>query len=82
MQEMMTTNWIGTREWAEATKGITFVSYVAHAGPVRLVGVGREFDQAQVTDEHRRPRNYLSSTDDPVLAKIWDNSDDDIYDSL
>ena len=27
-----------------------------------------------------RRRRYLTAEDDPVLARIWDNEDDDIFD--
>lgn len=29
-----------------------------------------------------RPATYLSSSEDLVLAKIWDNEEDDIFDTL
>ncbi len=76
-----TTNWIGTREWAESMRGLMFVSYVTNVGPLRIVGTSGD-THARTTVEIYQPRRYLSSTDDPVLARIWDNPDDDIYDSL
>jgi hypothetical protein len=82
MQESTrSTNWIGIKEWLAATKGITFVSYVSDVDHrPRLAGAGEGLiGQA---DAAHRPRTYLSSADDPVLAKIWDNPADDIYDTL
>lgn len=76
-----TTNWIGAREWAESMRGLMFVSYLENVGPLRLVGTSGD-TRAQVTVETDRPQTYLSSTDDPVLARIWDNPEDDIYDTL
>jgi len=76
-----TTNWVGGREWVQAMKGLMLVSYVVDVGPLRIVGASGD-TRAQVIAESTRPLNYLSSAGDPVLAKIWDNPEDDIYDTL
>ena len=36
----------------------------------------------QVTIEARWTKTYLTAEDDPLLAALWDNDDDAIYDSM
>lgn len=76
-----TTNWVGGQEWAQAMKGFMLVSYVVDVGPLRIVGANEDI-RGQVSAESTPPFSYLSSADDPVLAKIWDNPADDIYDTM
>lgn len=35
----------------------------------------------RLLEESEKSRGYLTAEDDPVLARIWDNEDDAIYDS-
>lgn len=56
------------------------ITIVDRVGPIPQVTTSRatsSLDHAIV-----RPRRYLSAEEDPVLAKIWDNEDDDIFDTL
>lgn len=79
MQELAS-NTTGVKDWNDAVaRKLLSVSASFEVGSLRLVASAfpSQSSSAQTT-----PSTYLSSRDDPVLAKVWDNSDDDIYDTL
>ena len=41
-----------------------------------------ETNAPKVSVRSRGKQRYLTAKDDPVLARIWDNEDDEIYDTL
>ncbi len=38
--------------------------------------------EVEVDLQPTMPRDYLTAEDDPVLAKLWDNDDDAIFDTM
>ena len=38
--------------------------------------------EVQVDLQSTMPRDYLTAEDDPVLAKLWDNDDDAIFNTM
>lgn len=72
---------VGTADWLRASQGLKLSAYVEpHAGT--LGSIGTFIPQPSPATIGHEDKAYISAQDYPALAEIWDNEEDDVFDTL